>query len=198
MKHDEFVGQVQNRAALSSRGEAEKLIRLVLQNLGARIQFGEAKNLASQLPEELGRHLMASTELEKFDLDDLFERVAGKENVDLDKAIHRTRVVAEVLMEAVSEGSIRDLLSQLPKDFSRIFTGASGPMPDQPVSWEEVSAVIVSLHQRAEEKAAKSKAKQMHQPQVPGQAQTSAAATASQRGQSATGGGRGTRKRQGR
>lgn len=192
MKHDELVGQVQNRAALSSRGEAEKLIRLVLQNLGARIQFGEAKNLASQLPPELGRHLMASSELEKFDLDDLFERIAGKENVDLDKAIHRTRVVTEVLMEAVSEGSIRDLLSQLPPDFSRIFTGASGPMPDQPVSWEEVSAVIVTLHQRAEEKAAKSKAKQMHQP-YGAQAQPSAAASASQRGQSASAGGRGSR-----
>jgi uncharacterized protein (DUF2267 family) len=37
MQHDEFIGQVQNRAKLPSRGEAEGATRATLETLGERI-----------------------------------------------------------------------------------------------------------------------------------------------------------------
>jgi uncharacterized protein (DUF2267 family) len=57
MQHDEFIGLVQNRARLSSRGDAERATRAVLETLGERIPEGLAGNLAAQLPHAIGEHL---------------------------------------------------------------------------------------------------------------------------------------------
>jgi uncharacterized protein (DUF2267 family) len=57
MKHDEFIGQVQHRARLRSRGAAERATRVTLETLAERLVGGEANDLASQLPLEIGHHL---------------------------------------------------------------------------------------------------------------------------------------------
>lgn len=161
MKYDEFIGQVQNRAALPSRGDAERLTRVVLENLGARLQEGEADDLAAQLPKELGRHLLNQPILEKYDLNELFRRVAQSEGVDQPEAAYRTRVVFEVLMEAASIGEIKDVLDQLPKEFSRLFVGAKGPLPAQEVPYDQIRRIQESLHAVAREKVAKARAEQI-------------------------------------
>ena len=55
MKHDEFIGQVQHRARLSSRGEAERATRATLETLAERLAGGEEQDLAAQLPAEFDR-----------------------------------------------------------------------------------------------------------------------------------------------
>ncbi len=50
MKYDEFISQVQRRANLASREEAERATRATLETLGERLAGGEAKDLAAQLP----------------------------------------------------------------------------------------------------------------------------------------------------
>ena len=50
MDHDSFIGEVQNRAELASRGEALSATRATLETLGERIEEGQATNLAAQLP----------------------------------------------------------------------------------------------------------------------------------------------------
>lgn len=164
VKYDEFIGHVQNRAALPSRGDAERLTRVVLENLGARLQEGEADDLASQLPQELGRHLL-NRPLEKYDLNELFRRVGESEGVDQPEAAYRTRVVFEVLIEAASIGEIKDVLAQLPREFSRLFVGAKGSLPAQDVPYDQIRRVQESLHAEAREKVTKAKAKQI-QPQA--------------------------------
>ena len=52
MDHDSFIGEVQNRAELASRGEALSATRATLETLGERLQEGQATNLAAQLPED--------------------------------------------------------------------------------------------------------------------------------------------------
>lgn len=49
MRHDKIIGQVQARAQLASRGEAEAATRATLETLGERITPGAAENLAAQL-----------------------------------------------------------------------------------------------------------------------------------------------------
>jgi uncharacterized protein (DUF2267 family) len=100
MKHDEFIGHVQNRAALPSRGDAERLTRI------------------------------------------------------------------EVLMEAASPGELKDVLSQLPGEFGRIFVGTKGPLPSQNVPYDQIRSIQESLQAAAREKEAKAKAKQAHASQV--------------------------------
>jgi uncharacterized protein (DUF2267 family) len=132
--HDEFIGQVQQRARLSSRGDAERATRVVLETLAKRLAGGEPKDLASQLPPELGRHLLhgrAGTG-EPFSLDGFFELVSVREGVGLPDAVQHVRAVIAVLQEAVSPGESEDVRSQLPRDFDRLFeAGSEGAMPRQ-------------------------------------------------------------------
>lgn len=58
MQFHEFLGQVQNRAQLSSLADAEIAVRATLTTLAERLAGGEPKDLASQLPEPLGQYLV--------------------------------------------------------------------------------------------------------------------------------------------
>jgi uncharacterized protein (DUF2267 family) len=133
MKHDEFIGQVQYRAHLSSRGEAERATRATLETLAERLAGGEANDLASQLPLEIAEHLRGewSGMGEHFSLDEFFQRVCRREVVDLPKAVYHARAVMEVLSEAVSKGEMDDVRAQLPAEFDRLFeAGSTGRMPE--------------------------------------------------------------------
>ncbi len=132
MKHDEFIGQVQYRAQLSSRGDAERATRATLETLAERLAGGEAHDLASQLPREIGEHLKRewSGIGERFSLDEFFRRVSHREGADLPDAIFHARVVMEVVSEAVSKGEMDDVRAQLPAEFDRLFeSGSKGHMP---------------------------------------------------------------------
>jgi uncharacterized protein (DUF2267 family) len=50
MQHDQFIGQVQQRARLDSRGAAERASRATQETLGERIRDSLAENLSAQLP----------------------------------------------------------------------------------------------------------------------------------------------------
>jgi uncharacterized protein (DUF2267 family) len=123
MKHDEFIGQVQHRARLSSRGDAEIATRATLETLAERLSGGEADDLASQLPRGIAEYLRTEFAGEgmRFSMEEFFERVSRREGVDLPKAIYHARAVVGVLAEAVSNGEIADVRSQLPADYARLF-----------------------------------------------------------------------------
>jgi uncharacterized protein (DUF2267 family) len=132
MKHDEFIGQVQHRARLSSRGEAERATRATLETLAERLTGEEAKDLAAQLPRELAEHLLHkwSEHGERFSLEEFFARVSVVEGVDVPEAIFHAQAVIAVLCEAVSQGEIDDVRAQLPAEFDRLFEpGRGGPKP---------------------------------------------------------------------
>jgi uncharacterized protein (DUF2267 family) len=121
MQYDQFVGQVQHRARLASSGEAVRAIRATLETLGERLFGGEAENLASQLPMEIGRFLLERRQSERFDLNEFFRRVAIREGVDYPEAVFHARAVLDVLDEAVSPGLIQKVCAQLPDDYDRLF-----------------------------------------------------------------------------
>jgi hypothetical protein len=55
--YDEFIGRVQSRGDMSSRGEAERAVRAVLTALGEHLDESEADKLASRLPREVSGYL---------------------------------------------------------------------------------------------------------------------------------------------
>ena len=129
MQYDAFVGEVQNRARLPSRGDAVRAIQATLETLGERISAGEGSDLAAELPPELGKFLRGVEETERFPVDDFFLRVAAKETADLPDAVHHARAVMEVLLESVTPGEMDDVRSQLPDDFGPLFeAGSDGEM----------------------------------------------------------------------
>lgn len=131
MKHDEFIGQVQHRARLSSRGDAERATSATLETLGERLAGGEAKDFASQLPPHLAKYALSGLAGmgERYTLDEFYRRVSDREGVDLPKAIFHARAVIEVLQEAISPGEIKDIRAQLPAEYNNLFeAGSQGGM----------------------------------------------------------------------
>jgi uncharacterized protein (DUF2267 family) len=129
MQHDEFIGEVQARARLPSRGDAERATRAVLETLGERLAGGQPENLAAQLPEEIGRHLEGRQGVDKLSLDEFFEKVSERTGADLPDAIHQARAVIAVVGEAVSQGEIDKVRQQLPEEYGPLFeSGSEGKM----------------------------------------------------------------------
>jgi uncharacterized protein (DUF2267 family) len=133
MQHDDFIGQVQSRARLSSRGDAERATRAVLETLGERIPEGLADHLASPLPQEIGEHLRR-TEVyaglgtgERFSRQDFIARVAQRASVREQQAAYLTRAVTEVVGEATQGGLMGKVAESLPSDIRDLVTaGSSG------------------------------------------------------------------------
>lgn len=118
MQHDEFIGQVQARAHLGSRGAAETATRATLETLAERVPATLAENLAAQLPMEIGEHLhridYAPDEPRtgvRMDRQEFFDRIAQRAGADGPKAVHEARCVMEVMGEA-TQGSLADHIRQ--------------------------------------------------------------------------------------
>ena len=123
MRYDEFLGHVQHRARLGSRGEAERATRATLETLAERLVGGETHDLAAQLPPELALSLQLPDAGigAKLTLEEFFELVSEREGVELEEATLHARVVIGVLTEAVSLGEIKDVRVQLPAAFAQLF-----------------------------------------------------------------------------
>jgi uncharacterized protein (DUF2267 family) len=132
VKHDEFIGQVQARARLDSRGAAEAATRATLETLAERIPGGLADNLAAELPQEIGEHLRRVATAPdmpvqglRFDRREFIARVADRSGADEPKAAHEARAVMEVVSEAVSEGALNKVLASVPDDIAGLLTAGS-------------------------------------------------------------------------
>ena len=121
MNHDDFVGHVQHRAQLPSRGAAETIIRATFETLGERLQRSSVNHLGAQLPPELARHLATGNPFEHMSLDEFYKRVADREGGDLPKAAFHAKCVMETVAEAISPGALRKLQMQLPVEFHDLF-----------------------------------------------------------------------------
>ncbi len=134
MQHDAFIGQVQDRARLDSRGAAERITRASLETLGERVPSTVAEKAASQLPHEIGEHLRRVAHApgepftgERMTSQDFFARVAERAGTSYPKAIHEARCVIEVADEA-TEGTLgSQVRPSLDADLdSVLFAGSSG------------------------------------------------------------------------
>jgi uncharacterized protein (DUF2267 family) len=127
MQYDEFIGQVQQRARLASKGDAVSATRATLETLAERLAGGAPDNLAAQLPKEIGIFFEGpfSGSGERLSLDDFFTLVSVREGVDLTKSAHHARAVIETLNEAVSPGEIQKICAQLPNEYDRLFESTS-------------------------------------------------------------------------
>jgi uncharacterized protein (DUF2267 family) len=131
MKHDEFVGQLQHRTHLGSRGEAESAIRATLETLADRIPPATAHHLADQLPPEIGESLRRGL-VERFGVDDFIERIAAREKLKVSTAAFHARVVLSLVSEVVSYGIMLKVRRELPEEFGTLFLPERGAGTEQP------------------------------------------------------------------
>lgn len=133
VEHDEFIGHVQARLRLDSRGAAERATRATLETLGERIPEGLADNLAAQLPQEIGEHLRRTITWggqatgERFDRHEFVRRVAARSGADEPVAAYQARGVLEVVDEATTGGVVDKVRAALPEDIRElVVAGTSG------------------------------------------------------------------------
>lgn len=126
MTFDQFVGQVQHKARLGSTGASVRAIQATLQTLGERLDGGEAKDLAAQLPREFAIYMQQPEHGVRMSLDEFFKKVSEREQENLPDSVYHARVVMEVLQEAVSDGEIADVQAQLPSEWAPLFAGSEG------------------------------------------------------------------------
>ncbi|WP_298182780.1 DUF2267 domain-containing protein [Saccharomonospora sp.] len=134
MDHDYFIGQVQARAQLASRGEAEGLTRATLETLGERIPEQVATHLADQLPREIGENLRRTVTMagagtgERFGLDEFVRRVSARGQMAEPNAVYGSRVVLEVTGEA-TQGVLDKVRDSLPSELRPLVdAGSTGEM----------------------------------------------------------------------
>lgn len=121
MQHDEFVGLVQQRARMDSRGGAEQAARATLTALAERLAPGLPGNIAAQLPPEIGRHLSDNEDrTDRFDIGEFYDRVAEEQTTGVDRAdaaLH-SRAVMSVVADAIDASLFGKLEDQLPPELS--------------------------------------------------------------------------------
>jgi uncharacterized protein (DUF2267 family) len=129
---DQFIELVLRRAdvpvsrrldgmSLTDTEMAEALTRATLEVLAQRISGGEARDLAVQLPSPFEDWLRPEHEhAEPFDLEVFIQRVADRAFVDFDAARAGVRAVFQTLREAVTGNEFKDLLAQLPREYTTL------------------------------------------------------------------------------
>jgi uncharacterized protein (DUF2267 family) len=107
------------------RPEAERAIETTLRTLAERVTGGEAGDIAAFLPREMRGWMVPTREpAEPFDRQEFVWRVADREGVDPQTAEEHVRAVFQMLGFAVAPGELRDMASQLPKDFEDLLEAA--------------------------------------------------------------------------
>lgn len=153
MRYEEFTGQVQARAGLGSRQDAEAAVRATLETVAERVPDGLADHLAAQLPHEAAQplrravaeheaspHVRAEARVrgEPFDLPVFAGRVAWRAETSEEDALVRAAAVLNVLDAAVAPELMRKLEGALPPDIRDVMPsgragmtgGAAGPPDD--------------------------------------------------------------------
>ncbi|WNE94602.1 DUF2267 domain-containing protein [Streptomyces luomodiensis] len=120
MDDREFFQAVADRTQLS-RQEAADVTRATLETLAARLSAGEARDLASELPERLREALRRGRdEMEVFDVDESIRRVRERTGLSETEAGRGVRAVLATLREAVSREEYDHAMSQLGSEFARM------------------------------------------------------------------------------
>ncbi|PZG20881.1 DUF2267 domain-containing protein [Micromonospora craterilacus] len=120
MDDNQFIDSVANRTGASAE-QAAAIARATLTTLAERIDGGEARDLAGQLPEGLRAYAFAPHEdAERFGLDVFVQRVGGRADVDPELAQAGIRAVFDTLRETVAAGEYDDVIAHLPAELWQV------------------------------------------------------------------------------
>ncbi|WP_405594094.1 DUF2267 domain-containing protein [Streptomyces sp. NBC_00191] len=123
MRYEEFLAAVRDRGEYVGRDEAEQVTVAVLEVLASRINAGEVKDLASQLPTPLSEVLQetATGEAESYGVEEFGRRVAERTGARPRTAVWDASAVLSTLADAVSGGELNQILTQLPSGYAALF-----------------------------------------------------------------------------
>ncbi|HEV7584280.1 MAG TPA: DUF2267 domain-containing protein [Solirubrobacteraceae bacterium] len=123
-RYERFITTIEQRAAISWNA-AERAARATLMTLAERISGGEARELARELPPQVGKWLEVDAEdAEDFDAREFLRRVAEREEVDEETAAEHVKAVFAALARLVRGEEITRLAAQLPSEYRGLLSDA--------------------------------------------------------------------------
>ncbi|MEV1155865.1 DUF2267 domain-containing protein [Micromonospora chokoriensis] len=109
--------------------KAEPITRATLETVTKRVTGGQARDLASRLPEELRGLVSRPTEdPERFGVTEFLELVQARAGVDRQVATDGARAVFDTLRESAGAKEYGDFVDQLPQDFWQLTGPGSGQL----------------------------------------------------------------------
>jgi uncharacterized protein (DUF2267 family) len=122
-EYERFITTIEQKAGIGWE-KAERAAHATLSVLAERLSAGEARDIAEQLPGDLGRWLASPNGAEPFNADEFLRRVAEREELDLATAERHAQAVFAALGRAVSPDELEDMSAELPQDFEPLLAVA--------------------------------------------------------------------------
>jgi uncharacterized protein (DUF2267 family) len=124
MDYEQIIEVTRRAAGGLSNEEAERAAHVTLQTLAERLSRDEALHIVRQLPAELKPWIYTVTDAAAFDIDDFLEKVADREDTDIETALRHARAVFFALGDALSPAEVAHLARGLPQTFDPLVAEA--------------------------------------------------------------------------
>jgi len=110
MDYEEIIEVIGRASGGLGHEAAERAAQATLQTLAERLPRGEAGHILRELPAEFMPWLHTETDAEAFDIDEFLDRVAQREDVDVETALLHARAVFFALGDALSPRAVAHLV----------------------------------------------------------------------------------------
>jgi uncharacterized protein (DUF2267 family) len=124
MNYEQIIEVTCRAAGGLSSEEAERAAHVTLQTLAERLPRDEALHILRQLPAQLKPWMYTVTDASAFDIDDFLEKVADREDTDVETALRHARAVFFALGDALSPSEVAHLAGRLPQTFDPLVAEA--------------------------------------------------------------------------
>lgn len=123
MQYNEFLAKIQERGEYGSREETERVTRIVLAVLGLRLAGGEARDLATQVPDQVSDVLLVESGAGRpLGIEEFLNQIATRLNTGSDEAARwDASAVLSTLADAIDGGELDQLLSLFPTSYAALF-----------------------------------------------------------------------------
>jgi uncharacterized protein (DUF2267 family) len=124
MDYDQIITVICRAAGGLSSYEAELAAHATLQTLAERLSRSQALHILRELPAELKPWIYTVTDAAAFDIDEFLEKVADREDTDVETALRHARAVFFALGDALGPAEVAHLAGSLPKAFDPLVAEA--------------------------------------------------------------------------
>ena len=124
MDYEQIIAVIRRAAGGLSSEEAELAAHATLQTLAQRLSHSEALHILRELPAELKPWIYTVTDAAAFDIDDFLEKVADREDTDVETALRHARAVFFAMGDALSPAEVEHLARSLPQAFDPLVAEA--------------------------------------------------------------------------
>jgi uncharacterized protein (DUF2267 family) len=124
MEYEEIIEEIGRAAGGLGKEAAERAAQATLQTLADRIPREEARHVVRELPDELKPWIFTDTEAEAFGIDEFLDRLAKRENTDIETALLHARAVFFALGRALSPEIMAHVVATLPQTFDPLVAEA--------------------------------------------------------------------------